>query len=170
MARLFDMLIFDRPVLCPKCGSTIDIGYVKGFAGLLHEYRIGDCVALPAVTQVYRNPQHCVACNADTGEYYFLVVYRGILIGVTQDLRSAESLLQTLTAERLVALYHDLYRRSEFNRRTERQRDRPPASAGANPGASGAGDSRRAAVRGELDKLLEQILAEAEAEEPAPMP
>ena len=115
-------------------------------------------MALPAVTQVYRNPQHCLACNAYTGEYYFLAVYRGILIGITYDLPSAQILLQTLTAERLVALYHDLYRRSELALRAERQKARPPAVGD---------DTRRSAVSAELDTLLEQILAEAEAAEAA---
>lgn len=158
MAKLFDMIIFDRPALCSRCGAAIDTGYVKGFAGLLREYRIGDCVALPDVSQVYRNPQRCLACDAYTGEYYYLAVYSGILIGITYDLPSAQILLQTLTAERLVALYHDLYRRSELALRVERQKARSPAAGH---------DTRRAAVSAELDTLLEQILAEAEAEEAA---
>lgn len=168
MAKLFDMIIFDRPVLCPRCGAQIDTGYVKGFAGLLHEYHVGDCVALPEVTELSRHPQRCLACDAYTGEYYYLAVYRGILIGITPDLRSAQILLQTLAVERLAALYHDLYRRSEQIRRAAWQKQN---AAQASDVASGpAENGRRAAARAELDGLLEQILAAAEARAAALQP
>ena len=39
---MFDTIIFDRPIPCPKCGAEIRSDQTKAFECTLDDYRIGD--------------------------------------------------------------------------------------------------------------------------------
>jgi hypothetical protein len=44
---MFDTIIFDRPIPCPKCGAAIRSDQTKAFECTLDDYRIGDTFGRP---------------------------------------------------------------------------------------------------------------------------
>ena len=79
---MFDTIIFDRPIPCPKCGAEIRSDQTKAFECTLDDYRIGDCVAHAEEIRIVRDELFCGKCTEFTGAYYYLAVYRGILVGI----------------------------------------------------------------------------------------
>ncbi len=110
---MFDTLIFDRPIPCPKCGAEIRSDQTKAFECTLDEYRIGDCVAHAEESRIVRDELFCWQCKAFTGTHYYLAVYRGILVGIEQAREAAEAVLRGFSFEKLLLWYHDLYRQRE---------------------------------------------------------
>ena len=106
---MFDTILFDQPILCPKCGAEITSDQTKAFECTLDEYRIGDCIAHAEEIRVVRDELFCGQCKKFTEQHYYLVVYRGILAGIEEDLESAERRLRTFGFETLILWYHDLY-------------------------------------------------------------
>ena len=103
---MFDTIIFDRPIPCPKCGAEIRSDQTKAFECTLDEYRIGDCIAHAEEIRIVGDELYCEACKAFTTRYY-LAVYRGILVGIEQEREAAEALLRSFNFEKLLLWYHD---------------------------------------------------------------
>jgi hypothetical protein len=110
---MFDTIIFDQPLPCPKCGVEIRSAQTKAFECTLDDYRIGDCVAHAEESRIVRDELFCWQCRAFTGTHYYLAVYRGILVGIEQEREAAEALLRSFNFEKLLLWYHDLYRQRE---------------------------------------------------------
>ena len=110
---MFDTIIFDRPIPCPKCGAEIRSDQTKAFECMLDDYRIGDCIAHAEEIRIVRDELFCGKCTEFTGAYYYLAVYRGVLVGIEQEREAAEALLRTFSFEKLLLWYHDLYRKRE---------------------------------------------------------
>ena len=106
---MFDTILFDQPILCPKCGAEITSDQTKAFECTLDEYRIGDCIAHAEEIRVVRDELFCGQCKKFTEKHYYLVVYRGILAGIEEDLENPERRLRTFGFETLILWYHDLY-------------------------------------------------------------
>jgi hypothetical protein len=53
----------------------------------------------------------CDNCSEFIGKNVYIVVSRGILLGITETLEEAKKLLNDLNQEKLVLWYHDLYQR-----------------------------------------------------------
>jgi hypothetical protein len=109
---MFDTIIFDRSIPCPKCGAEIRSDQTKAFECTLDDYRIGDCVAHAEEIRIVGDELYCEACKAFTTRYY-LAVYRGVLVGIEQEREAAEALLRSFNFEKLLLWYHDLYRQRE---------------------------------------------------------
>ena len=109
---MFDTIIFDRPIPCPKCGAEIRSDQTKAFECTLDDYRIGDCIAHAEEIRIVGDELYCEACKAFTTRYY-LAVYRGVLVGIEQEREAAEALLRSFNFEKLLLWYHDLYRKRE---------------------------------------------------------
>jgi len=110
---MFDTIIFDRPIPCPKCGAEIRSDQTKAFECTLDDYRVGDCVAHAEEIRIVRDELFCGKCTAFTGAYYYLAVYRGILVGIEQEREAAEALLRSFNFEKLLLWYHEMYRQRE---------------------------------------------------------
>lgn len=106
---MFDTILFDPPIPCPKCGAEITSDQTKAFECTLDEYRNGDCISHAEEIRVVRDELFCGHCKQFTEKYYYLAVYRGILAGIEQDLESAERRLRTFGFETLILWYHDMY-------------------------------------------------------------
>ena len=63
---MFDTIIFDRPIPCPKCGAEIRSDQTKAFECTLDEYRIGDCIAHAEEIRIVGDELYCEACKAFT--------------------------------------------------------------------------------------------------------
>ena len=109
---MFDTIIFDRPIPCPKCGAEIRSDQTKAFECTLDDYRIGDCIAHAEEIRIVGDDLYCDACKAFTTRYY-LAVYRGVLVGIEQEREAAEALLRSFNFEKLLLWYHDLYRKRQ---------------------------------------------------------
>lgn len=110
---MFDTIILDPPIPCPKCGAEIRSDQTKAFDCTLDEYRIGDCIAHAEEIRIVRDELFCEQCKAFTGTHYYLAVYRGILVSIEQRREVAEALLHSFNFEKLLLWYHDLYRQRE---------------------------------------------------------
>lgn len=108
---MFDTILFDQAIPCPKCGAEILSDQTKAFECTLDDYQIGDCIAHAEEIRIVREELFCSQCKQFTGKNYYLAVYRGILAGIEEDLESAEHRLRTFGFETLVLWYHDLYAR-----------------------------------------------------------
>lgn len=108
---LYDTIVLEPPVRCPRCGADIRDVQTKAFDCALGTYRVGDCIAHAEESHLIREELFCEQCRAFTGACSYIAVYRGILVGCTPDHETAEALLRGLDLEQLILLYHDLYRR-----------------------------------------------------------
>lgn len=98
---MIDTILFDQPIPCPKCGAEITFDQTKAFECTLDEYRIGDCVAHAEEIRVVRDELFCGQCKKVTEKHTYLVVYRGILAGIEEDLENTERRLCAPSALRL---------------------------------------------------------------------
>lgn len=106
---MFDTIIFDQPIPCPKCGAEIRSDQTKAFECTLEDYRIGDCIAHAEETRIVHDELYCDQCRQFTGALHYLVVYRGILVGIETEREAAEAHLRSFSFEKLLLWYHDLY-------------------------------------------------------------
>ena len=83
-------------------------------------YGVGDCITHTEEIRVVREGLYCDACRAYDKQFVYLAVYRGIFVGITDDLAAAEALLRTFSFEKLILWYHDLYARLVEERRERR--------------------------------------------------
>ncbi|NUQ38400.1 MAG: hypothetical protein HUU23_11505 [Caldilineales bacterium] len=109
---MFDTIIFDQPIPCPRCGAAIGSDQTKAFERTLEEYRIGDCIAHAEEIRIVGDDLYCHACHTYTTRYY-LAVYRGILVGIELEREAAEAQLRSFNFEKLLLWYHDLYQQRE---------------------------------------------------------
>ncbi len=106
---MFDTIYFQRPYACGQCGEEFHSVQTKAFENMLEEFQVGDCVGHAEEVRIVTEELFCLNCRKDVKNVY-LVVYRGILLSVTDDLEGAKRLLE-VNVEKMVLWYHDLYQR-----------------------------------------------------------
>ncbi len=108
---MFDTIYFDRGYTCPKCQGKIHSTQTKAFENLLESYHVKDCMGHAEEIRIVKEELFCDNCREFIGKDVYIVVVRGILLGVTETLEEAKEVLNGLNEEKLVLWYHDLYRR-----------------------------------------------------------
>lgn len=118
---MYDTLHFDRPRECPKCGEEIRTVQTKKFEKLLIDYRVGDCVDHAEESKITRERLLCNNCSEHLEKYVYLVVDRGVLLGITDTREEAEKLLGSADKEKFLLMYHDLYKRYRKEQKAKRK-------------------------------------------------
>ena len=108
---MFDTIYFDQKYTCPLCGKEIVDIQTKEFENLLNDYHVKDCISHAEDIRIIKDELFCGACSKHTGKYIYIIVVRGILLGITDTLKAAKELLNDLNLEKLILWYHDLYKR-----------------------------------------------------------
>ncbi len=108
---MFDTVCFDKAYTCPLCHGKIDSIQVKEFENVLENYRVKDCPSHAEEVRIIKDELFCDICSKHIGKSIYVVVGRGILLGIVDTLEEAKKLLNDLNLEKLVLWYHDLYRR-----------------------------------------------------------
>ncbi|MDD5435020.1 MAG: hypothetical protein PH343_06285 [Nitrospira sp.] len=108
---MFDTIYFDQKYPCPLCGKGIGDIQTKEFENLLNIYLVKDCISHAEDIRIIKDELFCNACSKHTGKYVYIVVVRGILIGITESFNTAKELINDLNMEKLILWYHDLYKK-----------------------------------------------------------
>ncbi|MCK4475599.1 MAG: hypothetical protein KAU16_02635 [Methanophagales archaeon] len=108
---MFDTIYFDKAYTCPKCQKKIDSTQTKAFENLLEVFHVKDCIGHAEEMKIVKEELFCDNCSEFIGKNVYMVVSRGILLGITETLEEAKKLLNDLNQEKLILWYHDLYRR-----------------------------------------------------------
>jgi hypothetical protein len=108
---MFDTIYFDKAYTCPKCQKRIYSTQTKAFENLLEVFHEKDCIGHAEEMRIVKEQLFCDNCSEFIGKNVYIVVSRGILLGITETLEEAKNLLNDLNQEKLVLWYHDLYQR-----------------------------------------------------------
>ena len=114
---MFDTIYFDKVCTCPVCQGKIHSVQVKAFENMLEDYHVKDCVGHAEEIMILKEELFCDNCSKFTGKSVYIIVGRGVLLGITDSLEEAKKLLSDLNLEKLVLWYHDLYQRYISERR-----------------------------------------------------
>lgn len=114
---MFDTIVFDKAYSCPQCGAEIASTQTKAFDQTLSSYQVKDCISHAEDIRIVKEELFCHTCSNFGGQYVYLVVVRGILVGVLDTLQAAEGLLHDLNLEKMILWYHDLFKRYEAESR-----------------------------------------------------
>lgn len=107
---MFDTIYFDKPYRCPKCKAKIDSTQTKAFDRALANFYVMDCVSRAEEIRVVKEELFCNKCSGFEGQYVYIAVFRGILVGVADSLQEARHMLNDMNLEKMLLWYHDLYR------------------------------------------------------------
>lgn len=108
---MFDTVYFDKARTCPLCQGTIYSVQTKAFENMLEDFHVKDCIGHAEEIMILKEELFCDNCSKFTGKSIYIVVGRGILLGITDTLEEAKTLLNDLNQEKLLLWYHDLYQR-----------------------------------------------------------
>ncbi len=106
---MFDTINIEKSYNCSHCGSEIRSVQTKEFGNTLSDYHAKDCVSHAEDVRIVKEQLFCDKCHEFIDEYVYLVVARGILIGVTDSLKDAQAMLNGINLEKMILWYHDLY-------------------------------------------------------------
>jgi hypothetical protein len=108
---MFDTIHFDKPYTCPHCRGEIASTQTKAFDRTLSNYHVKDCVSHAEEIRIVKEELHCNKCSKSTGQYVYVAVVRGILVGVADTLHAAQGMLNDMNLEKMILWHHDLYRK-----------------------------------------------------------
>jgi hypothetical protein len=108
---MFDTVYFDKTCTCPICQGRIHSVQTKAFENMLEDFHVKDCVGHAEEIMVVKEELFCDNCSKSIGKSVYIVVGRGILLGITDSMEAANKLLNELNQEKLILWYHDLYQR-----------------------------------------------------------
>lgn len=108
---MFDTVYFDKARTCPLCQGKIYSVQTKAFENMLEDFHVKDCIGHAEEIMILKEELFCDSCSKFTGKSIYIVVGRGILLGITDTLEEAKKLLNDLNQEKLLLWYHDLYQR-----------------------------------------------------------
>ncbi|MBI4683405.1 MAG: hypothetical protein HY757_09950 [Nitrospirae bacterium] len=108
---MFDTIYFDKPYLCPNCRAKIDSTQTKAFERTLTSFHVKDCISHAEEIRIVKEELFCNKCSEHIGQYVYLAVFRGILVGVGNSLQEARHMLDDMNLEKLILWYHDLYKK-----------------------------------------------------------
>ncbi|RJQ13934.1 MAG: hypothetical protein C4560_13150 [Nitrospiraceae bacterium] len=112
---MFDTIYFAKPYYCPKCRTRIGSTQTKAFEQTLANFHMTDCVSHAEEIRVVKENLFCNKCSEFTGQYVYIAVFRGILVGVADSLIEARHMLNDMNLEKLLLWYHDLYKNYDKN-------------------------------------------------------
>jgi len=78
---------------------------------MLANYRVSDCIAHAEELCIVRDELFCGQRQVFTDAYYYLAVYRGVLVSIEQKREVAEALPRSFNFAKLFLWYHDRYRK-----------------------------------------------------------
>lgn len=107
---MFDTIYFDKSYLCPNCRAKIDSTQTKAFEQTLANFHIKDCVSHAEEIRVVKEELFCNKCSEFAGQYVYIAVFRGVLVGVADSLQEARHMLSDMNLEKLLLWYHDLFK------------------------------------------------------------
>jgi hypothetical protein len=110
---MFDTIVFDKAYTCPQCGADIASTQTKAFEQTLSSYHVKDCVSHAEDIRIVKEELFCYKCTHFGGQYVYLAVVRGILVGVVDTLQAAQGMLNDMNLEKIILWYHDLFTRYE---------------------------------------------------------
>lgn len=113
---MYDTIYFDRNFLCPICQRQIDSIQVKEFENLLECYHVKDPVSHAEDIRIVKDELFCNNCLKHTGKHIYIVVNRGILVGIADKLEEGKKLLGELNLEKLILWYYDQYNKYKKER------------------------------------------------------
>lgn len=118
---MFDTIVFEKAYTCTQCGAEVASTQTKAFEQTLSSYRVKDCISHAEDIRIVKEELFCYKCSKFEGQYVYLAVVRGILVGVADALHAAQGMLNDLNLEKMILWHHDLYRKY---RREARERTR----------------------------------------------
>jgi len=71
---------------------------------------VKDCVLHAEEIRNVKEELFCEKCSKFSGQYVYIAVHRGILVGVADTLSVAQSMLNDLNLEKMILWYHDLFK------------------------------------------------------------
>jgi len=117
---MFDTIVFDKAYTCPQCGAEIASTQTKAFEQTLSNYHVKDCISHAEDIRIVKEELFCHKCSHFGGQYVYLAIVRGILVGVVDTLQAAEVMLNDLNLEKMILWYHDLFTRYQSESREKR--------------------------------------------------
>ncbi|GFP19080.1 hypothetical protein HKBW3S03_00584 [Candidatus Hakubella thermalkaliphila] len=96
---MFDTVCFDKAYTCPLCHGKIDSIQVKEFENVLENYRVKDCPSHAEEIRIIKDELFCDTCSKHIGKSIYIVVGRGILLGIVDTLEEAKKLLNDLNLD-----------------------------------------------------------------------
>jgi len=108
---MFDTIYFDKEYTCPICHQRIKSIQTKEFENILEDYYVKDCITHSEDIRIIKDELFCENCLKSTSVNIYIVINRGILVGIVESLEEAKKLLNDLNLEKLILWYHDLYQR-----------------------------------------------------------
>lgn len=118
---MYDTVLFEKPRKCPNCGEKIESVQTKKFRRILDTYEVGDCVDHAEETRIAGEDTYCSNCSEHIDPLVYLVVNRGVLVGIVGTMEEAKRVLAEMNKEKLVFMYHDLYDQLREKRKGERK-------------------------------------------------
>lgn len=113
---MFDTVLVKPPYACSNCGQEIGSVQTKAFEQTLDEFRIGDCISHAEDIRIVKEELYCQSCRELPAGYVYLVVNRGILTSIANQLDEAWAVLPGLSLEQMILWYHDLFGRYKAER------------------------------------------------------
>jgi hypothetical protein len=104
---MYDTIYFDKHYICPLCQSKIYSIQVKEFENLFQNYHVKDVVSHAEDIGIIKEELFCNNCHKRFGKYIYIVVNRGILVGIADTLEEGKKLINELNFERIILWYHD---------------------------------------------------------------
>ncbi len=114
---MYDTVLFENPRECPNCGEKVESVQTKKFRKILDTYKVGDCIDHAEETRIAGESIYCRNCSERIDNFVYLVVDRGILVGIADTMEKAEKILAETNKEKLAFMYHDLYNQLRDERR-----------------------------------------------------
>ena len=93
---MFDTIYFDKAYTCPICQKEIHSTQTKAFENLLEGFHVKDCIGHAEEMRIVKEELFCDSCSEFIGKDVYIVVGRGILLGITETLEEAKKLLNQL--------------------------------------------------------------------------
>jgi len=117
---MFDTIVFDKAYTCTQCGAEVASTQTKAFERTLSHYHVKDCISHAEDIRIVKEELYCGKCSKFEGQYVYIAVVRGILVGVADTLEAAQGMLNDLNLEKMILWHHDLYKkyRQELGRKT----------------------------------------------------
>jgi len=108
---VFDTIYFDKAYPCSQCGAEIDSTQTKAFEQALSHYHVKDCISHAEDIRIVKEELYCNACRKLSGQYVYIAVHRGIVVGVADTLPAAQNMLNDMNLEKMILWYHDLFKK-----------------------------------------------------------
>jgi len=113
---MYDYLILPEPIKCKKCGYEIKLIQTKRFARLLKEYELGDLTNKYIISAIFEEHWSCDECDEIVNIY--IIIYKGIIIGIVDNKEKAVNLLDNFNINDLIELYYQLiFKKSKISYR-----------------------------------------------------